>query len=77
MICSQSRLFFTLLATVAVVPYAAAQEVKDDSAATILDTIAITGNWLEKPRPPHIDPRDQTETSGREADAWLVFEHCP
>jgi len=26
-----------------------AQEARDDDAATILDTIAITGNWLDKP----------------------------
>ncbi|MDM9648654.1 TonB-dependent siderophore receptor [Rhizobium sp. S163] len=50
MIYRQSRLIFTLLATSAMLPCVAlAQEAKDDEAATILDTIAITGNWLDKP----------------------------
>jgi Fe(3+) dicitrate transport protein len=40
----------TLLASAAVLPCVAmAQEARDDDAATILDTIAITGNWLDKP----------------------------
>jgi len=46
----QSRLIMTLLASAAVLPCVAmAQEARDDDAATILDTIAITGNWLDKP----------------------------
>jgi Fe(3+) dicitrate transport protein len=50
MIHRPSRLILTLLATVAVLPCGAlAQEAKDDGSATILDTIAITGNWLDQP----------------------------